>query len=157
MATQTKEKPSADDAAETPARVLPREITKVGNLTDSPTLDFAKESKRPFARFRLAVERPKVPGDWAGERETTFYSVTCFDTVATNVCETLAKGTRAIVVGRPEIDEWTDKDGKKRVDRRILANAVGPDLRWATAQVTRVRKTRTEASSTTYADDEEPF
>jgi single-strand DNA-binding protein len=157
MATQTKPKPSADGATETPARVLPRELTKVGNLTDDPTLDFAKESNRPFARFRLAVERPKVPGDWAGERETMFYSVTCFDSVATNVCETLEKGTRAIVVGRPEIDEWTDKDGNKRQDRRILANAVGPDLRWATAQVTRVRKTRTDAGSTTYADDEEPF
>ena len=92
MATQTKPKQSADAATETPARVLPLEITKVGNLTDDPALDFAKETNRPFARFRLAVERPKVPGDWAGERETTYYSVTCFDSVATNVCESLAKG-----------------------------------------------------------------
>ena len=95
MATQTKPKPSGDAATETPARVLPLEITKVGNLTDDPALDFAKETNRPFARFRLAVERPKVPGDWAGERETTFYSVTCFDSVATNVCESLEKGARA--------------------------------------------------------------
>jgi single-strand DNA-binding protein len=157
MATQTKPKTSADAAAETPARTLPREITKVGNLTDTPTLDFAKETNRPFARFRLAVERPKLPGDWAGERETTFYSVTCFDSVATNVAESLEKGTRAIVVGRPEIDEWTDKDGNRREDRRILANAVGPELRWATALVTRVRKARSNAASTNYSDDEEPF
>ena len=67
------------------------------------------------------------------------------------------RAARAIVVGRPEIDEWTDKDGNKREDRRILANAVGPDLRWATARVTRVRKARTDTGSTTYADDEEPF
>ena len=113
MATQTKPKPSGDAATETPARVLPLEITKVGNLTDDPALDFAKETNRPFARFRLAVERPKVPGDWAGERETTFYSVTCFDSVATNVCESLEKGAPRHR-RRPARDRRVDRQGRKQ-------------------------------------------
>ena len=54
MATQTKPKPSADAATETPARVLPLEITE-GREPD----------RRPGARFRQGDQpavRPVPPG-----------------------------------------------------------------------------------------------
>jgi single-strand DNA-binding protein len=139
---------------ETPS--LPEEVTKVGNITDDPALAFAKESGKPFARFSMAVDRPKVKGDWAGERETTFYRVTCFDGLASNVCESLEKGCRVVVSGRPEVDEWVDRNGNARKDLRILANAVGPDLRFATVKVTRVPKHQ-PATPTAVDGGEEPF
>jgi single-strand DNA-binding protein len=144
-------------ATQTLTAELPKEVTKIGNLTEAPTLAFAKESGKPFTKFSVAADQPKVPGDWAGERETTYYRIICFDSVAANACESLKKGDRVIIVGRPEIEEWTDKEGKKRKELRIFANAVGPDLRFATAKVTRVRKGLPETPPADCGDDVEPF
>jgi hypothetical protein len=38
------------------------------------------------------VERPKEPGNWAGELVTDFYEVTCFGTLAEHVTHSLTKG-----------------------------------------------------------------
>ena len=47
--------------------------------------------------------RPMVPGDWGGERETDFYDVTAFGSLAVNAAQCLAKGTRVVVTGREEV------------------------------------------------------
>jgi single-strand DNA-binding protein len=162
MATRTKDTPadttppkaSTDESSE---RELPAEIVRVGNLTRDPDRGFGKERGTPFARFGLAVNRPKVPGDWAGEMLTTFYEVAVFGSLAENVCETLEKGARVVVAGRPEIETWTDNDGQPRETRKIIANAVGPDLRWATAVIKRAGSSRSTATPVSYVDDEEPF
>jgi single-strand DNA-binding protein len=140
--------PSTDE------RVLPPEVHKVGNLTRDPALEFGRDSGRPFARFGLAENVPATPGDWS-ELTTEFYEVTAFGTLAENICTSLTKGMRAIVVGRPEIDAWTDGDGNARETRRILANACGPDLRWATATLSAKRSAK--PTTPAFADDVEPF
>jgi single-strand DNA-binding protein len=112
-------------------------VTRVGNLTADPELRLGESSGRPYARMRIAVSTPKVPGDWAGEQETSFYDVTAFGTLAENVAWCLSRGTRVVVTGRGEVRTWTGDDGTEHTSEGILADAIGPDLRWATVTVTR--------------------
>jgi single-strand DNA-binding protein len=163
MSTRVKDPPTAQppttpppEAESTDGRQLPSEIARVGNLTRDPERGFGKERGTPYARFGLAVNRPKTPGDWAGEMVTTFYEVAAFGSLAEHVCESLQKGHRIVVVGRPEIDTWTDDDGQTRETRKIIASAIGPDLRWSTAVVNRA-SSRAASTAVSYLNDEEPF
>jgi single-strand DNA-binding protein len=153
---KTEQKEETTDTGRTVERKGP--IAKVGNMTRTPELRFGSESGTAFCRFGLAVEAPKELGNWAGERETTFYEATCFGTLAEHVAE-LEKGTRVVVIGKGELEHWTDKDGTERTTKRILVDACGPDLRWASATVQRDKKqTRsTETPSVEGYGDEEPF
>jgi single-strand DNA-binding protein len=134
---------------------MAKTVTKVGNVTRDPELR-AGESGKDYCRFGLAVDTPKEPGNWKGPRETIFYEVTCFDSLARNVNDTLRKGMRAIVWGAPELREWTDKEGQARTTKRINARSCGPELMWATASVQRTEKPASSDSGDE-GPDEEPF
>ncbi|HXW77922.1 MAG TPA: single-stranded DNA-binding protein [Acidimicrobiales bacterium] len=148
-------------AHERPERQVEKkgEVYKIGNLTRDPELHFAATGAT-VARTGLAVERPKVPGDWAGERVTEFYELTIFRDLAENAAVSLAKGSRVVLVGNAELEHWTDDQDQERTTKRILVNAIGPDLRWATATVHRPER-KTPRSTTedlaVASDDEEPF
>ena len=43
-----------------------------------PELRFGAEKGTPFTSFGLAVNTPKVPGEWSGEQRTDFYDVGVF-------------------------------------------------------------------------------
>ena len=124
-----------------------RVVTVVGNLTADPELRFGQASQTPYARMRIAVSTPKVEGNWSGERETNFYDVTAFATLAVNVAECLTKGTRVVVTGREEVRIWTGEDGTEREAKGILADAIAPDLRWATAKVMKSFRPKTTRGS----------
>jgi single-strand DNA-binding protein len=134
---------------------LPASVTTIGNLTRDPELRLGKEKGTPFLSLGLAVNEPKVPGDWAGEQRTDFYDVTCFGSLAENVAECLTKGVRVVVTGRPEVEHFAADDGTQQVRKRILANGIGPDLRWAIVDIRRAQKAR--SASTPVAVDESAF
>lgn len=113
-------------------------ISRVGNLTKDPELLVA-ESGNAWCKLGIAVNTPKKPGDWAGERDTTFYDVVCFKSLAENVAESLSKGDRVVVSGRAELEHWTDKEGAEQTSKRIVAEGIGPDLRFATVAVQRTK------------------
>jgi len=129
-------------------------VWKTGNLTRDPELRFGASGKA-YARTAVAVETPKTPGDWAGEREVTFYEVVCFGTLAENVAQSLTKGMRVVVAGRAELEHWTDGNGEKRTAKHIIADGFGPDLRWVTCEV--IRPERTSPATAREAYDEAPF
>jgi single-strand DNA-binding protein len=71
--------------------------------------------------------------------------VRAFKTLAGNIVESLAKGDRVIVHGTVTTEAWTDKQtGEKRTAQRVLADIVGPSLRWATARI--IKTTRSAAA-----------
>ena len=146
---------ATDEQAESVA--LPAKVSKVGNLTREPELGFGRDSGKPYARFGIAVNRPKVPGDWAGEQVSDFYEISCFGSLAENVAECLQKGDRVVVVGRPELDEWEDKGGAPRITKRVVADAVGAELRFAQVEIKKAPRnvTTTKGGAGTY--DDEPF
>lgn len=128
-------------------------VTKSGNLTRDPELRYGA-SGTAYANFGLAVNRPKVAGDWAGERVTEFYEVTCFKSLAENVAECLSKGDRVVVEGEAEVEHWADGEGKDRITKRILANAIGAELRFTTVAIHKPERRTTKPIED---DDEEPF
>jgi single-strand DNA-binding protein len=76
-----------------------------------------------------------VNGDW--QEQTSYMNVVAWDQLAENIAASLSKGTRVLVTGRLDIREYTDREGAKRTAVDIVADEIGPTLRWATATVER--------------------
>lgn len=130
----------------------PTPTAKVGNLTRDPELRYSAAGK-PWTAFAIAV-RPYVPKG-EPEPETTFYEVTAFGSLAGHVAECLTKGDRVVVVGRGSLEHWTGKDGVEHHSKKILADAVGPDLRFASVQLARTERHEPAQAATEH--DSEPF
>jgi single-strand DNA-binding protein len=112
-------------------------VVLVGNITRDPELRFTP-SGQPTASFGLAVNRRwqnRQTQEW--EEATSFFDVVCWREQAENAAESLAKGSRVIVTGRLEQRSWENSEGDKRSKVEVIADEIGPSLRWATAQVTK--------------------
>lgn len=117
-------------------------VTIVGNLTEDPELRFTP-SGVAVAKFSVAVNRrtyDRQANEWK-DGGADYHRVTAWRAVAENIAETLTKGMRVIVVGDLRSHSWTDsKTNEKRYGWEIDADAVGPDLSFATAKVTKTAK-----------------
>ncbi|MFL6206049.1 MAG: single-stranded DNA-binding protein [Acidimicrobiales bacterium] len=112
-------------------------VTVIGNVTRDPELRFTP-SGQAIATFGLAVNRRwqnRQTQEW--EEQVSFFDITCWAQLGQNVADTLVKGSRAIVTGRLEQRSWETDQGDKRSKVEIIADEVGPSLRWATAEITR--------------------
>jgi single-strand DNA-binding protein len=115
-------------------------ITVVGNLTRDPEMRYTATGQSN-ARLGIAVSRRwqnRQTQEW--EERTSFFNVVCWGDMAENVNESLAKGTRVVVNGRLEQRSWETEQGEKRSVVEIVADEVGPSLRWATAEVKRAER-----------------
>ncbi|HEX5265232.1 MAG TPA: single-stranded DNA-binding protein [Acidimicrobiales bacterium] len=112
-------------------------VTLVGNITRDPELRFTP-SGQATASFGLAVNRRwqnRQTQEW--EEATSFFDVVCWREQAENASESLARGSRVIVTGRLEQRSWETPDGDKRSKVEVVADEIGPSLRWATASITK--------------------
>jgi len=113
-------------------------VTIVGNLTRDPELRFTAGGKG-IASFGVAVNRRwQQNGEW--QEKVSFFNVTAWDTLGENAAASLTKGTRIIVTGRLEQREYETKEGEKRNVVEIVADEIGPSLRWARAVVERIAR-----------------
>jgi single-strand DNA-binding protein len=115
-------------------------VTVIGNVTRDPELRFTP-SAAAVATFGLAVNRRwqnRATSEW--EEAVSFFDVTCWQQLAENVAESVQKGTRLIVTGRLDQRAWETQDGDKRSKVEIVADEVGPSLRYATASVVKNEK-----------------
>lgn len=117
-------------------------VTIIGNLTEDPELRFTP-SGTAVAKFSVAVNRrtfDRQANEWR-DAGADYHRVTAWRAVAENVAETLTKGMRVIVVGDLKSHSWTDaKTNEKRYGWEVDADAVGPDLTFATAKVTKTTR-----------------
>lgn len=117
-------------------------ICIVGNLTDDPELRFTA-SGAAVANFTVA-STPRKFNRQTNEFEdgqTLFQRCSVWREMAENVVESLSKGTRVVVYGNLEGQSWDDKEtGQKRSGTQLNVLEVGPALRYATAQVTKVQR-----------------
>jgi len=112
-------------------------ITIVGNLTRDPELRFTQTGQAK-ATLGVAVSRRwqnRQTQEW--EEATSFFDVVCWREQAENASESLARGSRVIVTGRLEQRSWETPDGDKRSKVEVVADEIGPSLRWATASITK--------------------
>ncbi len=112
-------------------------VTLVGNITRDPELRFTNTGQATTS-FGLAVNRRwqnRQTQEW--EEATSFFDIVCWREMAENAAESLARGSRVIVTGRLEQRSWETPDGDKRSKVEVVADEIGPSIRWATAQVTK--------------------
>ncbi len=113
-------------------------VTITGTLTRDPELRFTNGG-RGIASFGVAVNRRyQVNNEW--QEQTSFFNVSAWGTLGENAAASLTKGTRIIVTGRLEQRQYETKEGEKRSVVEIIADEIGPSLRWARAEVERVAR-----------------
>ena len=108
-------------------------VSFAGNLTDQPEVGYT-EGGIARAMFRVAVSGRR-------EQEPSFFTVIVWRDQAEHAAESLTKGSRVVVVGRLQQRTWTAEDGSVRSVVEVVADELGPSLRWATT----TRTTRSQS------------
>jgi single-strand DNA-binding protein len=141
----------------------------VGNITGAPDLGFGSKGTA-YTRFSVAQNQRvrNDEGKWE-DGATTFVRCVAFNEYAENIAQ-LDKGTRVIVIGRMQQNDWKpeptdeDPDPKVRTTLELIVDSCGPDLRWATATVVKNARKGPEVPPAVDPDaeasegaDEEPF
>jgi single-strand DNA-binding protein len=107
-------------------------VSFAGNLTDDPELRHT-DGGIARAMFRVAVSGRR-------EQEASFFTVIVWRDQAEHAAKSLCKGSRVVVLGRLQQRPWTAEDGSARQVVEVVANELGPSLRWATATTTRTTR-----------------
>ncbi len=97
-------------------------IVIMGRLARDPELRHT-QSGTPVASFRLAVDRDFKDKN-TGERATDWIDVVAWRQTGEFVSRYFSKGRMAVVEGRLQIREWTDKEGNRRTTAEVVADNV---------------------------------
>ena len=95
-------------------------IVLMGRLTRDPEHRMT-QSGVAVTRFSLAVDRDFGKGE---EKQTDFIDVVAWRSTADFVAKYFTKGRMAVVSGRLQIRDWTDKDNNKRRSAEVVADNV---------------------------------
>ena len=97
-------------------------ITVMGRLTRDPELRHT-QSGVPVASFSIACDRD-FKDKSTGERATDFIDVVAWRSTGEFASKYLTKGRMAVVSGRLQMRDWTDKEGNKRRSAEIVAENI---------------------------------
>ena len=116
-------------------------ITVIGNLTADPELRFTQAGAAVCSFTVASTPRTfdKATGGWK-DGDALFMRCTVWRQMAENVAETLNRGSRVIVQGRLTQRTFETKEGEKRTVMELQVDAVGPDLRYATAKISKASR-----------------
>jgi single-strand DNA-binding protein len=118
-------------------------MTVIGNLTADPELRYTPQGTA-MVKFTVA-STPRVFDREKNEYrdgDALFLTCTAWRELAEHVAESLAKGTRVVVVGRLRLSRWETPEGDKRSAYGLDVDEVGPSLRWAQAKVQKMSRAR---------------
>jgi single-strand DNA-binding protein len=108
-------------------------ITVWGNVATEP-MHVVSPSGKPRTTFRLAsTPRSKREDGSYGDGTTSFFNVTCFGYVAVNVAASVHKGDPVVLFGDLTVREWQADGGRAGKDVDLVAQHIGPNLRWGRA------------------------
>lgn len=93
----------------------------MGRLTRDPELRRTGNGTA-VTSFSLAVDRDFK--NQSGEKETDFIDIVAWRNTAEFVSRYFTKGRMAVVEGRLQIRDWTDRDGGKRRSAEVIADNV---------------------------------
>lgn len=96
-------------------------IILMGRLTRDPELR-RTQSGTAVTSFSIACDRDFK--SQSGEKETDFIDVVAWRSTAEFVSKYFAKGRMAVVEGRLQMRDWTDKEGNKRTTAEVVADNV---------------------------------
>jgi single-strand DNA-binding protein len=113
-------------------------VSFAGNVTNNPELRHT-DGGIARATFWVAVSVR------SRDSEPSFVTVVVWRDQAEHAAQSLSKGSRVVVVvGRLQQRTWTAKDGSARSVIEVLAEELGPSLRWATATPVRACRSASE-------------
>lgn len=110
------------------------EITVVGNLTEDPSFN-AGSSVANFTVASTPRHFDRDTNSWV-DGTALFLRCSAWRELGENVMASLHKGNRVIVQGNLKGNEY-QKNGENRYSLQLDVTAIGPELRFATADVTR--------------------
>ena len=97
-------------------------IILMGRLTRDPELR-QTQSGASVANFSLAVDRD-FKDKQTGEKTTDFIDIVAWRSSAEFVSRFFTKGRMAVVEGRLQIRDWTDREGGKRRSAEVVADNI---------------------------------
>ena len=97
-------------------------IVLMGRLTRDPELRYTG-SNIPVASFSVAVDRDFGRGE-NGEKQTDFINCVAWRSTGEFVSKYFTKGRMAVVSGRLQIRDWTDREGGKRRSAEVVVDNV---------------------------------
>jgi len=130
-------------------------ITIIGNMGKDPELAY-NSAGTAVCKFTVSTHHKK---NRDAAEDTTWHNVVCFGQIAENVAETMGKGQRVIVIGRFEKRQYQKKDGTTAYADSVVADDIGPNLRFHTCEVSRPSRDARGAENAPAGPhtDEEPF
>lgn len=97
-------------------------IDLMGRLVRDPELRYT-QSQLPVVSFRIAVDRD-FGGRDGGEKQADFIDIVAWRNTAEFVSKYFTKGSMAVISGRLQMRDWTDRDGNKRTSAEVVADNV---------------------------------
>lgn len=124
------------------------QVSIVGNVTSEPVLRNTGDGT-PVVSFSVAVSEGTKDNP-----RTSFYDVSAWRSLGLNIVDSIERGARVVVVGVLQQQAW-EQNGQKRSKVQIVADAVGPDLRFAAAKVFRNNAPKPQAATVDYPEGKE--
>lgn len=132
-------------------------VGKFGNVGGDVALAYSPKGVA-WCHFSLACQPRDEDDRIDTDADPDWYTVKAFGDLAEHAAECLSKGMRVVVAGMGQLRDWETDDGRSGTERIILADALGPDLRWQTAEVSKVeRKGKAKAKAAASSAADEPF
>ena len=126
-------------------------------IVSAPEIKFSTNGKA-WASFR-AVTKERVRGADGGwtDGERTFIDIVCFGNEAQNLVESANVGDTLLVIGKLQQREWTDDEGAKRVQYKVVADMLGMSLKWGPIGSKNVTENAVDAVKSVMQAEEVPF
>ena len=113
------------------------QIMLIGNVTGDVNLVTTPGGVK-VANFSIAVTKykDKNTGKWLAD----YFDCVAWKSLAVNISKSIKKGTRVILSGRIENQNWEDSDGERRKNTRVTVKNLGVELSFAVC--TGIKKSR---------------
>ncbi len=96
-------------------------VIMMGRLTRDPEVRYGGANNNAIARFSIAVDRRFKR---EGQPDADFFNCTAFGKLGEFVEKYLHKGTKIVLDGEVQNDNYTNKEGQKVYGTRIIANQI---------------------------------
>ena len=123
-------------------------ITIAGNLTREVEIKYTREGKAATTLGVAVDRRWKNRETDAWEEEVSFFDVICWGDLAEHAALSLTKGLRVLVSGKMQQRSWETEDGERKSRFELVADELGPSLRFASAEVHKTTRTTSDESET---------
>ena len=125
-------------------------IILIGNVTGEVNLT-ATSGGTDVANFSIAVTKykDKKSGKWMAD----YFDCVAWKELAVNISKSIKKGTRVILSGKIENQNWEDNEGTRRKNTRITVFNLGIDLSFVVCGD--IKKNKAGDDSDTSNDGEE--